>query len=209
MSEWVKSLSRMELSATPWTGAYQAPPSMEFSRQEYWSGLPLPSPAIFPTQESNQGLLHCRQTLLPSETPEKHMQSLYKFWPVRMDSQKVGMDYGWYQRVQAEDQPEKGSGPRQWGKRVWENTGRRLGMAGEIGKSQTLILREQKLGASGKDPLEEEMATHSSIVWRIHGQRSLVGYSPWGCRESEMTEVTQHTHIYINPSKCLTIKGIQ
>ena len=41
-------------------------------------------------------------------------------------------------------------------------------MAGEIGKSQTLILREQKLGASGKeDPLEEEMATHSSIVWRI------------------------------------------
>ena len=40
----VKSLSRVRLVATPWTAAYQAPPSMGFSRQEYWSGLSLPSP---------------------------------------------------------------------------------------------------------------------------------------------------------------------
>ena len=39
----VKSLSRVCLFATPWTVAYQAPQSMEFSRQEYWSGLPFPS----------------------------------------------------------------------------------------------------------------------------------------------------------------------
>ena len=39
-----KSLSRVRLLATPWTAAYQAPPSMGFSRQEYWSGVPLPSP---------------------------------------------------------------------------------------------------------------------------------------------------------------------
>ena len=39
----VKSLSRVQLLATPWTAAYQAPPSMGFSRQEYWSGVPLPS----------------------------------------------------------------------------------------------------------------------------------------------------------------------
>ena len=38
-----KSLSRVRLLATPWTVAYQAPPSMGFSRQEYWSGVPLPS----------------------------------------------------------------------------------------------------------------------------------------------------------------------
>ena len=47
----VKSLSRVWLFATPWTAAYQAPPSMGFSRQEYWSGVPLPSPpfqATFP-----------------------------------------------------------------------------------------------------------------------------------------------------------------
>ena len=42
--EKVKSLSRVWLLATPWTAAYQAPPSMGFSGQEYWSGLPLPSP---------------------------------------------------------------------------------------------------------------------------------------------------------------------
>ena len=40
----VKSLSRVRLFPTPWTAAYQAPPSIGFSRQEYWSGLPLPSP---------------------------------------------------------------------------------------------------------------------------------------------------------------------
>ena len=40
----VKSLSRVRLLATPWTAAHQAPPSMGFSRQEYWSGVPLSSP---------------------------------------------------------------------------------------------------------------------------------------------------------------------
>ena len=40
----VKSLSRVRLFATPWTVAHQAPPSMGFSRQEYWGGLPFPSP---------------------------------------------------------------------------------------------------------------------------------------------------------------------
>ena len=38
--------SRVRLLATPWTAAHQAPPSMGFSRQEYWSGVPLPSPVI-------------------------------------------------------------------------------------------------------------------------------------------------------------------
>ena len=42
----VKSLSRVRLLATPWTAAYRAPPSMGFSRQEYWSGVPLPSPRV-------------------------------------------------------------------------------------------------------------------------------------------------------------------
>ena len=40
----VKLLSRARLLVTPWTAAHQAPPSMGFSRQEYWSGVPLPSP---------------------------------------------------------------------------------------------------------------------------------------------------------------------
>ena len=42
----VKSLSRVQLLATPWTAAHQAPPSMGFSRQEYWNGVPSPSPTL-------------------------------------------------------------------------------------------------------------------------------------------------------------------
>ena len=42
----VKPLSHVRLLVTPWTAAYQAPPSMGFSRQEYWSGVPLPSPSL-------------------------------------------------------------------------------------------------------------------------------------------------------------------
>ena len=44
----MKLLRRVQLFTTPWTVAYQAPLSMEFSRQEYWSGVPLPSPGDLP-----------------------------------------------------------------------------------------------------------------------------------------------------------------
>ena len=56
-------LSRVWLFATPWTVACQAPLSARFSRQEYWSGLPFPSPGDLPDPGSNLGLLHCRQIL--------------------------------------------------------------------------------------------------------------------------------------------------
>ena len=45
----VKSISRVQLLSIPWTAAYQAPPPMGFSRQEYWSGVPLPSPTFMYT----------------------------------------------------------------------------------------------------------------------------------------------------------------
>ena len=61
----VKSLSHAQLLATPWTAAYQAPPSMGFSRREYWSPCYFLLQGIFPTQELNPGFLHCRQTLYP------------------------------------------------------------------------------------------------------------------------------------------------
>ena len=53
-------LRHVWLFATPWTVARQAPLSMEFSRQEYWSGLPFPSPGDLPNSGLNSGLLHCR-----------------------------------------------------------------------------------------------------------------------------------------------------
>ena len=51
----VKSLSHVRLFATPWTVVHQAPPSMEFSREEYWSGLPFPSPGDLPNLGNKPG----------------------------------------------------------------------------------------------------------------------------------------------------------
>ena len=52
----MKSLSRVRLFTTPGTAAYQAPPSMGFSRQEYWSGVPLPSPGYLPRRLKSEAL---------------------------------------------------------------------------------------------------------------------------------------------------------
>ena len=60
----VKSLSLPEFLGTPWTAAYRAPPSMGFSRQEYWSGLPLPSPI----QHTNEGFIFFNGEILKTST---------------------------------------------------------------------------------------------------------------------------------------------
>ena len=63
----VESLSRVRLFATPWTVAYKAPLSMEFSRQEYWSGLPFPSPEDLPNPGIEPGSPALQADALPSE----------------------------------------------------------------------------------------------------------------------------------------------
>ena len=77
----VKSLSRVRLFATPWTAAYQAPPSMGVSRQEYWSGVPLPSPSLLSTLH----LLECR---------------FHKTWPVFSMAAEAGKHPGEVHRIQ-------------------------------------------------------------------------------------------------------------
>ena len=67
----VKSLSRVRLFVTPWTVAYQAPQSMEFSRQEYWSGLPFPSPGDLPNPGMEPRSPTLQEDALPSEPPGK------------------------------------------------------------------------------------------------------------------------------------------
>ena len=66
----VKSLSRVQLLVTPWTAAYQAPPFMGFSRQEYWNGVPLPSPATVHRAVKNRTWLK--------------WLSMHKLWPIHM-----------------------------------------------------------------------------------------------------------------------------
>ena len=67
----VKSFSRVRLFATPWTVAYQAPPSMGFSRQECWSRLPFPSPGDLPDPGIEPGSPTLQADALQSEPPGK------------------------------------------------------------------------------------------------------------------------------------------
>ena len=65
-------VSHVRLFATPWTVAHKAPQSMEFSRQEYWSGLPFPSPGDLPDPGINPGSPALSHQGSPSDTPEGH-----------------------------------------------------------------------------------------------------------------------------------------
>ena len=69
-SSSVQSLSCVRLFATPWTVARQAPPSMEFSRQEYWSGLPFPSPGDLPNPGIEPRSPALQAEALTSELPD-------------------------------------------------------------------------------------------------------------------------------------------
>ena len=69
----VKLLSCVQLFATPWTTAYQAPPSMGFSRQEYWSGLPFPSPGDLPDPGIEPWSPAFQADTLTSEPPGKSL----------------------------------------------------------------------------------------------------------------------------------------
>ena len=74
----LKSLSRVRLLATSWTAAYQAPPSMGFSRQEYWSGVPLPSLSEDLWQPLKKETAHSAsgELTLIFETPEPSLAQL-------------------------------------------------------------------------------------------------------------------------------------
>ena len=67
----VKSLSCVLLFATPWTVAHQVPPSMRFSRQKYWSGLPFPSPGDLPDPGIEPRSPALQSDALTSEPPGK------------------------------------------------------------------------------------------------------------------------------------------
>ena len=85
----VKSLSRVWLLATPWTAAYQALPSMGFSGQQYWSGVPLPSPGDLPDSETDIMPSVLAGRFFTTEPPGKpHLGYFYetylKYWRISM-----------------------------------------------------------------------------------------------------------------------------
>ena len=77
MTVKVKLLSHVQLFATPWTVAYQALPSMGFSRQEYWSGLPFRSPEDLPDPGTQPRSPAWQADTLQSEPPGKSIENLY------------------------------------------------------------------------------------------------------------------------------------
>ena len=121
--------SRLRLSATPWTAAHQAPPSMGFSKQEYWSGAPSPSP---------------EQWWLTSN----HHSSLF----VLLQSLYLSKCYGI----------------------SWSSHGT---------KHQSHLSSSSSLSCRRK-----WQPTPVLLSRKFHGWRSLVGYSPWGHKESDTTE---------------------
>ena len=107
LSEWVKSLSHVQLFATPGTVSYQAPPSVEFSRQQYWSELPFPSledlpnpgiepwsPALQadallsePAGKSLDNILKSRDTTLPTKVWKVVVESRCRdSWPLEEEN---------------------------------------------------------------------------------------------------------------------------
>jgi len=86
--KWSHSLSRVRLFATPWTIAYQAPPSMGFSRQECWSGLPFYSPGDLPDPGIEPRSPALRADALPSEPPGK-LENVVQFSSVQFSRSVV------------------------------------------------------------------------------------------------------------------------
>ena len=159
----MKSLSRVRLFATPWTVAYQAPPSMGFSWQEYWSGLPFPSAGDLPDPGIEPGSPAFQADTLTSEPPGKptnvYIWNLerWQWWP-------------WFN-------------PWVW-KIPW----------GRKWKPTPVLLPGES-----------------------HGGRSLVGYSPWGPKEWDMTEphgnrkpniYNRYTHTHTHTHESVSAPGI-
>ena len=179
----VKSLSRVRLFATPWPVAYQTPPFMGFSRQECWSGLPLPSPGDSPDPGIKPGSPALHADDLPSD---KRLGCLNILQLQIMLLWTLGCMYLFEFLLL-------------FFVHVYIPRNRIAGLHGSCRTSPVAqmvkrlpTMQETQVRSLGwEGPLEKEMATHSStLVWKIPWmeERSLVGYSPWGHKESDMTE---------------------
>ena len=155
----VQLLSHIWLFATPWTVACQAPLSMGFSRQEYWSGLPSTSPGDLPNSVIKPASPALAGGFFTTEPPGKLHPT------VKPDPFSLG--------------------------RIYTQASLMAQMVKNLPAKQETRIRSLLL----EDPLEESMANIPVFLpGESHGQRSLAGYSPWGCKESDMTEQPNNTN---------------
>ena len=191
---YAQLLSQVQLLATPWTVARQAPLSKWFFRQEYWSGLPFPSPGDLPDPGIEPGSPTLQADFLPSEPPEKegwsswiHAKQLEKTLESPLDCKEI-----------------KPVNPK--GNQSWIFIGR-IDAEAEV---PILWPPHEKNWLIGKDPdagrdwgQEEKGTTEVEIVGWYHrldahdfeqalgvsvGQGSLVCCSLWGHKNLDMTE---------------------
>ena len=148
----VKSLSHARLFATSWTVAYQAPPSMGFSKQEYWSGLLFPSPGDLPDPGIKPRSPALQADALQSEQPGKSLYIHLKEW---------------YKKHLCILYP---------GLPWWSHGKESACNAGDPGLGRAL--------GEGN----EWQPTTVFLSGKFHEQRSLANFSPWGHKESDMTE---------------------
>ena len=92
----VKSLSHVQLFATPWTVAYKAPPSMGFSRQEYWSGVPLPSPENVASEYEKSVLKKCSYRVQGTVRVVTEVMPVFQRELFKMKSIYMNIYWRWY-----------------------------------------------------------------------------------------------------------------
>ena len=161
----VKSLSHVWLLVTPWTAAYQAPSSMGFSRQEYWSGVPLPSPLEY---VRGGNLKIGKWSICP----------LFCEWSGKLDSWCVANVEGllFVEIFQLKN-----------GREMIEY--QYFPLVTQTVKNLPAVREAEVWSLDQENLLERGMATHSNILaWRIPWTEKLAGYSPKGHIELDMNE---------------------
>ena len=220
-------LSCVRLFVTPWTVAHQAPLSMEFSRQEYWSGLPLSSPGDLPNPGIEPWSPKLQADSLPSELPKKKKTSQGNH--LSLSHSKTKGRSAWWRKKERNKRHMAISvlSPRF---PLAEND--RYGECGcrahhryiPDSKNHTTkaIIETQAAAGPGiwkscvliTDRRRQWHPTPVLLPGKSHGQRSLVGCNPWGCKESDPTEWL-HFHFslsYIgegngNPLQCSCLEN--
>ena len=212
----MKSFIRVQLFVTLWMVAYQAPPAMGFSRQEYWSGLPFPSPGNLHSPGIKPRFPALQADALLSEPPRKPqhhptgLRSAHSPQPASLESTPMSLPFS-----PGCEHPEQGIEPVHhlyipW-QRIWNiidkmiklrtilwNISRLPGFPGGTGKEPACQCSRYK--RCGFDPWVRKIPwrrtwqpTPVFLPGESHGQRSLRGYSSQGGKEWDMNEATQHT----------------
>ena len=170
----VKSLSCVRLLATPWSVAHQDPPSMGFSRQESWSGVPSPS------------LMYIYVWILLFSQPHGLQHTRFLCSP---------LSFGVYSYSQSACYlPDTVLGTEEWSSECLKTMKIKCSSDGSDSKESACSLGDLgTIPGLGSSPGGGNGSPLQYLCLKIPGQMRLVGYSPWGLKESDTTLQLTHT----------------